>query len=156
MLDEPVNGLDPEGVVWIRTLLKSLVAEGRTVLLSSHLMSEMALTADRLIIIRRGRLITQTTVADLLASSADGPVRARSPQTAALAPALRARGATIAGQDGDTRTITGASADTVGEVARADGLTLTQSGSASAACTCRRSRRGSSACWSSPASTAPA
>jgi ABC-2 type transport system ATP-binding protein len=126
MLDEPVNGLDPEGVVWIRTLLKSLAAQGRTVLLSSHLMSEMALTADRLIIIGRGRLITQTTVADLLASSADGPVRARSPQAAALAAALRARGATIAGQDGDTLTITGASADTVGEVARADGFTLTE------------------------------
>jgi ABC-2 type transport system ATP-binding protein len=126
MLDEPVNGLDPEGVVWIRTLLKSLAAQGRTVLLSSHLMSEMALTADRLIIIGRGRLITQTTVADLLASSADGPVRARSPQAAALAAALRARGATIAGQDGDTLTVTGVSADAVGEVARAGGFTLTE------------------------------
>ena len=124
MLDEPVNGLDPEGVVWIRTLLKSLAAEGRTVFLSSHLMSEMALTADRLIIIGRGRLITQTTVADFLDGGAGGSVRARSPQAAALAAALRAAGATIAGQDGDTLTITGASSDTVGELARANGITL--------------------------------
>src|SRR6202042_2982042 len=64
MLDEPVNGLDPEGVAWIRTFLKSLAAEGRTVLLSSHLMSEMAVTADRLIIVGRGRLIIQATMED--------------------------------------------------------------------------------------------
>jgi ABC-2 type transport system ATP-binding protein len=126
MLDEPVNGLDPEGVVWIRTLLKSLAAQGRTVLLSSHLMSEMALTADRLIIIGRGRLITQTTMADFLAGGAAGPVRARSPQAAALAAVLRASGATIAGEDGDTLTITGTTSDTVGELARANGLTLTE------------------------------
>jgi len=126
IFDEPVNGLDPDGIHWVRTLMRGLAAEGRTVLVSSHLMSEMALTADRLIIIGRGRLITQTTVADLLASSADGPVRARSPQAAALAAALRARGATIAGQDGDTLTVTGVSADAVGEVARAGGFTLTE------------------------------
>jgi ABC-2 type transport system ATP-binding protein len=126
MLDEPVNGLDPEGVVWIRTLLKSLAAQGRTVLLSSHLMSEMALTADRLIIIGRGRLITQTTMAEFLAGGAAGPVRARSPQAAALAAVLRASGATIAGEDGDTLTITGTTSDTVGELARANGLTLTE------------------------------
>ena len=65
MLDEPVNGLDPDGVVWIRTLLKSLAAEGRTVFLSSHLMSEMALTADRLIIIGRGRLIAQASITEI-------------------------------------------------------------------------------------------
>src|ERR1700680_3126802 len=70
ILDEPVNGLDPEGVLWIRNLLKSLAAEGRTVLLSSHLMSEMSLTADRLIIIGRGRLIAQTTIQDFLHSGA--------------------------------------------------------------------------------------
>jgi ABC-2 type transport system ATP-binding protein len=124
MLDEPVNGLDPEGVVWIRTLLKSLAAEGRTVFLSSHLMSEMALTADRLIIIGRGRLIAQTTTADFLDGGARGPVRARSPQAAGLAAALRAVGGTIASQDSDTLTITGASSDTVGELARANGFTL--------------------------------
>jgi ABC-2 type transport system ATP-binding protein len=124
MLDEPVNGLDPEGVVWIRTLLKSLAAEGRTVLLSSHLMTEMSLTADRLIIIGRGRLIAQTTVADFLDGGTGGSVRARSPQAGALAALLRARGATIASQDGDTLIITGASSDIVGELARANGITL--------------------------------
>src|SRR5258708_18441211 len=93
MLDEPVNGLDPEGVVWIRTLLKSLAAEGRTVLLSSHLMTEMALTADRLIIIGRGRLIAQTAMADFLDGGTAGSVRARSPQAGPLAALLRARGA---------------------------------------------------------------
>jgi ABC-2 type transport system ATP-binding protein len=123
MLDEPVNGLDPEGVRWIRNLLKSLAAEGRTVFLSSHLMSEMSLTADRLIIIGRGRLIAQTTVADFLGGGVSGSVRARSPQAAALAAALRARGA-IVGQDGDSLTITGATSDTVGEIARANGFTL--------------------------------
>jgi ABC-type multidrug transport system ATPase subunit len=65
LLDEPVNGLDPEGIRWIRTLLKSLAAEGRTVLVSSHLISEMALTADHLIVIGQGRLLAQTTVAEL-------------------------------------------------------------------------------------------
>jgi ABC-2 type transport system ATP-binding protein len=124
MLDEPVNGLDPEGVVWIRTLLKSLAAEGRTVFLSSHLMSEMALTADRLIIIGRGRLIAQTTMADFLDVGARGSVRARSPQAGTLAAALRGAGAAIASQDGDTLIVTGVSSDTVGEHARANGITL--------------------------------
>jgi ABC-2 type transport system ATP-binding protein len=78
ILDEPVNGLDPEGVLWIRTLMKSLAGEGRTVSVSSHLMSEMAITADRLIIIGRGRLIAQTTVADFLAGGAGSYVRAGS------------------------------------------------------------------------------
>jgi ABC-2 type transport system ATP-binding protein len=123
ILDEPVNGLDPEGVRWIRTLLKSLAAEGRTILLSSHLMSEMALTADRLLVIGRGRLIAQTTVADFL-DGARGAVRARSPQAATLAALLRDHGATMASQDGDTLTITGASSDSVGELARANGITL--------------------------------
>ena len=78
IFDEPVNGLDPEGVVWIRALLKTLAAQGRTVFLSSHLMSEMALTADRLVIIGRGTLIAQTTVAELLAAGTGNYVRVRS------------------------------------------------------------------------------
>ena len=69
MLDEPVNGLDPEGIQWIRHLLKGLAAEGRTVFLSSHLMSEMALTADQLIVIGRGRLIADASVADVVAQA---------------------------------------------------------------------------------------
>jgi len=124
MLDEPVNGLDPEGVVWIRTLLTSLAAAGRTVFLSSHLMSEMSLTADRLIIIGRGRLIAQTTMADFLAGGGDVSVRVRSPQAADLAAALRARGATVAMEGGETLTVTGTSSDSVGELARAKGYTV--------------------------------
>jgi ABC-2 type transport system ATP-binding protein len=125
MLDEPVNGLDPEGVVWIRTLLKSLAAEGRTVFLSSHLMSEMALTADRLIIIGRGRLIAQTTVAEFLASGTGNYVRVRSPEAPALAAALQAHGATVTQMAEDTLKITGiTTTDEVGELARANGLTV--------------------------------
>jgi ABC-2 type transport system ATP-binding protein len=126
MLDEPVNGLDPEGVRWIRTLLKSLAGEGRTVFLSSHLMSEMALTADRLIIIGRGRLIAQTTVAEFLSSGAGSFVRVRSPQASALAVLLEARGAAVARQAGDTLRITGTTSDAVGEIARANGITLAE------------------------------
>jgi ABC-2 type transport system ATP-binding protein len=125
LLDEPVNGLDPEGVAWIRALLRSLAAEGRTVLLSSHLMSEMALTADRLVIIGGGRLITQAAMSEFLAGGAV-VVRARSPQAAQLAAALRASGATVAGHDGDTLTVTGTTGEAVGELARSNGLTLSE------------------------------
>ena len=125
MLDEPVNGLDPEGVVWIRTLLRTLAAEGRTVLLSSHLMSEMAMTADRLVVIGRGRLIAQAAMADFLAAGPGGSVTVRSPQAGALAALLTARGATVTRQDADTLAVTGTSPEEIGELARADGLTLT-------------------------------
>ena len=124
MLDEPVNGLDPEGVLWIRNLLKSLAAQGRTVFLSSHLMTEMSLTADRLIIIGRGRLIAQTAMEDFLKHGPGNFVRARSPQGSELAALLEARGAAVSRQAGDTLRITGVSSDTVGELARANGLTL--------------------------------
>ncbi len=124
MLDEPVNGLDPEGVVWIRNLLRSLAAEGRTVLLSSHLMSEMSLTADRLIVIGRGRLIAQTTIKDFLAGGPGNFVQVRSPQASALAALLEARGVTVARQPGSALRITGATSDAVGELARVNGLTL--------------------------------
>ncbi|HEU5391223.1 MAG TPA: ABC transporter ATP-binding protein [Streptosporangiaceae bacterium] len=125
MLDEPVNGLDPEGVVWIRTLLRALAAEGRTVLLSSHLMSEMAMTADRLVIIGRGRLIAQAPMADFLAAGSGGTVTVRSPQAAALAALLAARGATVTRRDGDALAVTGTTPEAIGELARAEGLTLT-------------------------------
>jgi ABC-2 type transport system ATP-binding protein len=125
MFDEPVNGLDPEGVLWIRTLVKSLAAEGRTVFLSSHLMSEMAITADRLVIIGRGRLIAETTVEGLLHSASDRVVRVRSAESEALEGLLRARGVQV-GRNGDPSTllVSGVSTDLVGEVARANGLTL--------------------------------
>jgi ABC-2 type transport system ATP-binding protein len=125
MLDEPVNGLDPEGVMWIRTLLRTLAAEGRTVLLSSHLMSEMAMTADRLVIIGRGRLIAEAMMADFLAAGPGGSVMVRSPQAGALAALLTARGATVTRQDGETLAVTGTTAEEIGELARADGFTLT-------------------------------
>jgi ABC-2 type transport system ATP-binding protein len=126
MLDEPVNGLDPEGVLWIRTLLKSLAAEGRTVFLSSHLMSEMAMTADRLIIIGRGRLIAQTAVEDFLNRGPGSFVKVRSSQAGALAALLTARGATVARRDGDTLTVTGTTAEAIGGLARVNGVTLAE------------------------------
>jgi ABC-2 type transport system ATP-binding protein len=125
MLDEPVNGLDPEGVIWIRTLLRSLAAQGRTVLLSSHLMSEMSMTADRLIIIGRGRLIAQTAVADFLAGEGSF-VRVRSPQAGALADLLTARGAAAARQPDGTLSVTGVTGEEIGEIARAHGLALAE------------------------------
>ena len=85
MFDEPVNGLDPEGVHWIRQLFKSLAAEGRTVFVSSHLMSEMALTADHLIVIGRGRLLADLPTAEFIAANARGDVLVRSPRPGDLA-----------------------------------------------------------------------
>ncbi|GAA1644147.1 hypothetical protein GCM10009733_046550 [Nonomuraea maheshkhaliensis] len=94
ILDEPANGLDPDGIRWLRNLLRSLASEGRTVLLSSHLMTEMSLTADRLIIIGRGRLIEDVPTTDLLARFQSG-VLVRSPHTARLSAALQLAGATV-------------------------------------------------------------
>jgi len=124
MFDEPVNGLDPEGVVWIRNLLKSLAAEGRTVLLSSHLMSEMSITADRLIIIGRGRLIAQTTVQDFLNGGSGNFVRVRSPERDTLATLLKEQGIAVIRQADDALRISGTTPEAVGELARAKGLTL--------------------------------
>jgi ABC-2 type transport system ATP-binding protein len=126
LLDEPVNGLDPDGVAWIRTLLRSLAAEGRTVLVSSHLMSEMENTADRLVIMGRGKLIAQAGVAELLAAAAGNHVRVRSAQAAELAALLEARGATVAHSGDGTLAVTGATPDDIGELARASGLALTE------------------------------
>ena len=92
ILDEPVNGLDPEGIRWIRNLLRNLAAEGRTVFVSSHLMSEMALTADQLIVIGRGRLIADTTVEDFIPQASSDTVRVRTPEPQRLAALLAADG----------------------------------------------------------------
>src|SRR3954449_9259855 len=95
LLDEPVNGLDPEGVAWIRGLLRALAAEGRTVLVSSHLMGEMALTADELIVLGRGRLIAQTSLADFVRRAGAARVAVRSPDRDRLAEPLRRAGAAV-------------------------------------------------------------
>jgi ABC-2 type transport system ATP-binding protein len=114
MFDEPVNGLDPEGVLWIRNLLKSLAAEGRTVFVSSHLMSEMALTADHLVVIGRGRLIADTSVRELT-TGRGLRVLVRSPREE-LRPVLEAAGATVTTDD-DGLTVDGLSTDEIGELA---------------------------------------
>ena len=90
ILDEPVNGLDPDGILWIRNLLRSLAAEGRTVLVSSHLMSEMALTAEHLIVIGQGRLLADDSVEDVVAASGQNSVHVRSPHAERLAALLAA------------------------------------------------------------------
>ena len=95
LLDEPVNGLDPEGVLWIRNLMKSLAAEGRTILVSSHLMNEMAVTADHLIVIGRGKLITEASTEDVIARSTDKSVRVRTPDADRLADLITAAGGKV-------------------------------------------------------------
>jgi ABC-2 type transport system ATP-binding protein len=124
LLDEPVNGLDPEGVAWIRTLLRSLAGEGRTVFVSSHLMSEMALTADHLIVIGRGRLIADTSVDQFVRTSSAGFVRVRCPQPDRLSRLLRDHGATV-DVDGDgTLVVRGVGSAAVGELAAGQGIVL--------------------------------
>jgi ABC-2 type transport system ATP-binding protein len=124
MLDEPVNGLDAEGIRWIRTFLRDLAAEGRTVLVSSHLMSEMAQTADRLIIIGRGRLLADTTTAQLTESHARHDVLVRSPQVPELSRRLAARGAAITPHDNGAIVVTGMDAAAIGDLAAAHGIAL--------------------------------
>jgi len=124
LFDEPVNGLDPEGIMWIRNLMRSLAGEGRTVFVSSHLMSEMALTADHLIVIGRGRLIADTSVADFLKASSQGYVRVRSPQAPRLVPALEAEGATVGSEPDGALAVRGLDAAAVGELAAAAGVVL--------------------------------
>ena len=124
IFDEPVNGLDPEGIVWIRTLLRSLAGEGRTVLVSSHLMSEMALTADHLLVIGRGELIADTSVRRFLRENALAHVRVQSPQAGALAQLLAAHGASVEQADDGALAVTGIDRAAVGELAAASGLAL--------------------------------
>jgi ABC-2 type transport system ATP-binding protein len=124
LLDEPVNGLDPEGILWMRTLLRHLASEGRTVFVSSHLMSEMALTADHLIVIGRGALIADAPTIDVLQMSTSNYVKVRSPQAAALADLIAAGGGE-ATPDGDaTLTVKGLTTEAIGDIAGAAGLTL--------------------------------
>jgi ABC-2 type transport system ATP-binding protein len=123
MFDEPVNGLDPEGILWIRTLLRALAAEGRTVFVSSHLMSEMALTADHLVVIGRGRLIADCSTAELVASSSQSYVHVKTPDVDKLVAALTAVGADVTEVDQSLR-VTGIDSAVVGEVAAREGAVL--------------------------------
>jgi ABC-2 type transport system ATP-binding protein len=123
ILDEPVNGLDPEGVLWVRGFVRQLAAEGRTVLLSSHLMSEMALTADHIIVIGKGRVISDSSVADILGSTQTF-VRVRSPRIDEFARRLGQPDVTVTSIAADTVEVRGLSAEVIGDAALAVGVAL--------------------------------
>src|SRR5664280_1297510 len=124
ILDEPVNGLDPDGIRWIRNLLKSLAAEGRTVFVSSHLMSEMAQTAQHLIVIGRGRLIADTSMDEFIAGSSRGLVRVRTTDPRTLAAVLRGPDVSVVVAAGDALEVSGLSTDQIGIAAGRAGITL--------------------------------
>ncbi|HLH27570.1 MAG TPA: ATP-binding cassette domain-containing protein [Acidimicrobiales bacterium] len=117
LFDEPVNGLDPDGIRWVRNLLKGLAGEGRTVFVSSHLMSEMALTADEVVVIGKGRLIAQLSTDELVARSSQRFVRVRTPHAPLLRAALDRAGATSVVEDDGSLSVRGLDEATVGEVA---------------------------------------
>ena len=124
ILDEPVNGLDPDGVIWIRTLLKDLAAEGRTVLVSSHLISEMAVTADHLLVIGRGRLLADTPMQDLIDRVEVSEVLVRSPQAGELRDLLVERAARVAPLEPGLLQVRGLNAQQIGDLAAERGLAL--------------------------------
>jgi ABC-2 type transport system ATP-binding protein len=125
LFDEPVNGLDPEGIRWVRSLFRSLADEGRTVLVSSHLMSEMALTADEIIVIGRGEFITRGTVESLTAREG-GTVYVRSSDFATLRRVLEAQGGKVSENGDDGLTVAGLDATTIGRVALEQGIALSE------------------------------
>ena len=127
LFDEPVNGLDPEGIVWIRKFMQRLAAEGRTVLVSSHLLSEMALTAEQLVVIGRGRLISDSTVAEFVDRSSESTVRVRSPQLDALHAALTAHGLTVREEHSGSEpvlVVVDSTTDVIGGLAGSQGIVL--------------------------------
>jgi ABC-2 type transport system ATP-binding protein len=124
ILDEPVNGLDPEGIHWIRNLLKNLAADGRTVFVSSHLMSEMALTAEQLIVIGRGRLITDISVDDFVRQASGKVVHVRSPRAAQLESVLTGPGVVVTSNSGGELEVTGLTAAEIGDAANEAGIPL--------------------------------
>jgi ABC-2 type transport system ATP-binding protein len=124
MLDEPVNGLDPEGIHWMRNLLKLLAAEGRTVFVSSHLMSEMALTADHLIVIGRGRLIADMSVDEFIRRASKDVVRVRSPQASELRDLLVGPDVTVVSLASGLLEVGGLSPERIGDLAAEHGLRL--------------------------------
>ncbi|MFB7657752.1 MULTISPECIES: ABC transporter ATP-binding protein [unclassified Streptomyces] len=124
VLDEPVNGLDPEGILWIRNLMKSLAAEGRAVFVSSHLMNEMAVTADHLIVIGRGRLVADCSTQEFIERSTEQSVLVSTPDGARLAELLTAQGATVEVTGEGDLDVTGLEAARIAELASAQGLVL--------------------------------
>ena len=126
LFDEPVNGLDPDGILWIRTLMRKLAAEGRTVLVSSHLMSEMALTADHLLVIGRGRLLADTPLAELIARHSAERVEVRAADPQRMAADLRAAGAEVTLEPDGRLGVAGLDSVRIGELAAARGHVLHQ------------------------------
>ncbi|KAA9151900.1 ABC transporter ATP-binding protein [Amycolatopsis acidicola] len=123
LFDEPVNGLDPEGILWIRKFMQRLAEEGRTVFVSSHLLSEMALTASNLVVIGKGQLISQSSTKDFVARAAENTVKVRSPQLDVLRAALREASATVTDSDGGIL-VSGMDSDKIGELAAEKGVVL--------------------------------
>jgi ABC-2 type transport system ATP-binding protein len=123
LFDEPVNGLDPEGILWIRKFMHRLADEGRTVFVSSHLLSEMALTASQLIVIGRGQLISQCSTQDFVARAAENTVKVRSPQLPRLREVLAGASATMV-DDGPAIVVSGMDSDKIGELAATNGIVL--------------------------------
>jgi ABC-2 type transport system ATP-binding protein len=124
ILDEPVNGLDPEGILWIRRLMQGLAARGRTVFVSSHLMTEMALTAEHLVVVGRGRLIADVSVAEFIESAARDTVLVRSPRAVELHDLVSGPGVTVLGVERGAFEVSGLSAAQVGDRAAAAGIAL--------------------------------
>ncbi|MEV6429161.1 ATP-binding cassette domain-containing protein [Nocardia sp. NPDC051463] len=128
LFDEPVNGLDPEGILWIRRFMQRLAAEGRTVLVSSHLLSEMAQTAEHLVVIGKGQLISDTTTQEFIERASEASVRVRSPQLEQLRSVLTSNGMTVRedgeGTDGPALVVAGVTSDDVGKLAGANDITL--------------------------------
>ncbi|MFI1383327.1 ABC transporter ATP-binding protein [Embleya sp. NPDC020886] len=128
LFDEPVNGLDPDGVRWIRTLMRDLAAEGRTVFVAGHLMSEMALTADHVIVLGRGRVIVDTDMAEFIRTGSRGDVLVRSPHGAELARVLTGHGATVTAEPDGALAVADLAFARVGELAAAHGLVVHELG----------------------------
>lgn len=126
LFDEPLNGLDPEGVKWVRGLFRRLAEEGRTVFVSSHLMSEMEHTADDLVVIGRGTLVAAESLAEFAARGGRTSVTVGAPDASALSPLLLSAGAEVTSEPGGRLTVTGLPAGRIGEIALAHGLPLDQ------------------------------
>jgi ABC-2 type transport system ATP-binding protein len=124
ILDEPANGLDPQGILWMRLFLKSLAAEGRSIFVSSHLLSEMALMADHLVVIGKGRLIATGPVEEFVSSAQPNAVVVRTPEVGRLGALLTAQGASVDRSQAELLTVTGLTADAIGDLAFDHGVRL--------------------------------